>query len=242
MNETNDDSVQSAGKTQVSTRGIVTRAEEMSRASAEVKTSFSHLPTDAVRPFKRRTIVQTILICFFAPTIVLFAQEESSAAASPVTQLIEENEELYDGIRKIVHRSAEIMPEENYAFRPTDVVRSFGQIVGHVADAQYIFCSRVLGEPNPAPKVEQTVSSKADLIAALDESFAYCDRAYSALTDTNAIEKVNLMGSEKTKLGVLSVNQVHTIEHYGNLVTYLRMNDIVPPTSDREFMQQLQKR
>lgn len=80
------------------------------------------------------------------------------------------------------------------------------------------------------------------MIAALDASFAYCDRAYTALTVTTATEKVNLMGSEKTKLGVLSVNQVHTIEHYGNIVTYLRMNDIVPPTSNREFMQQLQKR
>lgn len=190
-----------------------------------------------------RTIVQTILICFFVPTIVLFAQEHTSAAAaSPTTQLIDENEGLYDGITKILRRSAELMPEENYGFRPTDQVRSFGGIVGHVADAQYIFCSKVLGEPNPSPKVEQTTTSKADLIAALDAAFAYCGRAYAALTDTTATGKVNLMGSEKTKLGVLSVNQVHTIEHYGNLVTYLRMNDIVPPTSDREFMQQLQKK
>lgn len=188
-----------------------------------------------------RSIVQTILIWFFVPTIVLFGQDHTSAAASPMTQLIEEHEGLYDGITKILRRSAELMPEENYSFSPTEEVRTFGRIVGHVADAQYIFCSKVVGEQNPAPKVEQTATSKADLIAALDAAFAYCDRAYAALTDTTAIEKVRLMGSEKTKLSVLSVNQVHTIEHYGNLVTYLRINDIVPPTSDRDFMQQLQK-
>lgn len=190
-----------------------------------------------------RTLIHAILIFFFAPTIVLFGQERPSAtAASPVTPLIEENEQMYDGISRILRRSAELMPEENYAFRPTDEVRSFGGIVGHVADAQFIFCSKVLVEPNPVPKVEQTASSKAELIAALDAAFAYCDRAYTALNDTTAIEKVNLMGSEKTKLGVLSVNQVHTIEHYGNLIVYLRMNDIVPPTSDPDFMRSLQER
>lgn len=191
-----------------------------------------------------RTVIQAILICFVAPAFVTFAQEQTDPAvvASPVTPLIEENEKIYAGISKILRRSAELMPEENYAFRPTDEVRSFGGIVGHVADAQFIFCSKVLVEPNPLPKVEQTASSKAELIAALDAAFAYCDRAYAALNDTTAIEKVNLMGSEKTKLGVLSVNQVHTIEHYGNLIVYLRMNDLVPPTSDPQFMQSLQKR
>ncbi|HUF17207.1 MAG TPA: DinB family protein [Thermoanaerobaculia bacterium] len=191
-----------------------------------------------------RTLVQAILICFFAPAIVLWAQEQTSAAAVAlqVNPLIEDNEQLYDGVKKILRRTAEVMPEEDYGFKPTETVRSFGQIVGHVADAQYIFCSKVLGEQNPAPGVEKQVTSKAGLITALDAAFAYCDRAYEVLTDASAVEKVNLMGTEKPKLGVLSVNQVHTIEHYGNLVTYLRMNDIVPPTSDRDFMQQLQKR
>src|ERR1700736_3338483 len=74
--------------------------------------------------------------------------------------------------------SAEKIPEENYNFKPTDAVRSFGQVVGHVADAQYMFCSVVLGEKNPSPNIEQTKSSKADLTAALKDAFAYCDKAY----------------------------------------------------------------
>ncbi len=104
-----------------------------------------------------------------------------------------------------------------------------------------MFCSVVLGEKNPAPKVEKTKTSKADLIAALKESFAYCDRAYDGMTDATAPQMVKMMGRDMPKLGVLNVNNTHTTEHYGNLVTYLRMNNVVPPTSDPDFMQQMKK-
>ena len=79
------------------------------------------------------------------------------------------------------------------------------------------------------------------MIVALKEACAYCDRAYAAMTDRSATETVKLMGQDMPKLGGLTVNNIHTIEHYGNLVTYLRMKNIVPPTSDREFMQQMMK-
>jgi uncharacterized damage-inducible protein DinB len=124
------------------------------------------------------------------------------------------------------------MPEENYNFKPTDAVRSYGQIIGHVADAQYSFCSIALGEKRPALKIEQTTTSKADLIAALKDSFAYCDKAYDGMTDASATQTVKLMGTETPKLGVLIVNTTHTVEHYGNLVTYMRLKNIVPPTSE----------
>jgi uncharacterized damage-inducible protein DinB len=133
------------------------------------------------------------------------------------------------------------MPEENYSFKPTDAVRNFGQIIGHVADAQYMFCSIALGDKNPAPKIEQTKTSKADLIAALKDAFAYCDKAYDGMTDASATQMVPLFGGDTPKLGVLTVNNVHTIEHYGNLVTYLRMKNIVPPTSEPGFMAQPKK-
>lgn len=124
------------------------------------------------------------------------------------------------------------MPEENYSFKPTDTVRSYGQIVGHVADAQYLFCSLALGEKNPAPKIEQTKTSKADLVAALKEAFAYCDKAYDGMTDASGTQTVKLFGGDAPKLGVLSVNNAHNLEHYGNLTTYMRMKNIVPPSSE----------
>jgi uncharacterized damage-inducible protein DinB len=176
--------------------------------------------------------MRTLLICLLAPAAVALAQDNP---------LIAYNKVIYGGVKTILLRSAEKMPEANYSFRPTDAVRSFGQILGHVADAQYGFCSAVLGEKNPAPKIEQTKTSKADLIAALKDAFAYCDKAYDGITDESAGQMVQFFGSEVPRLGVLTVNSLHSVEHYGNLVTYLRMNNIVPPTSEPGFMPQPKK-
>jgi len=175
----------------------------------------------------------TLLICLLAPAAVALAQDNPLSAHNKV---------VYGGVKAILLRSAEKMPEENYNFKPTDAVRSYGQIIGHVADAQYLFCSVVLGEKNPAPKIEQTKTSKADLIAALKDAFAYCDKAYDGMTDASATQMVKLMGGDTPKLSALTVNNIHTVEHYGNLVTYMRLKNIVPPTSEPEFMQQLQKK
>jgi uncharacterized damage-inducible protein DinB len=102
--------------------------------------------------------MRTLLICLLAPAAVALAQDNPLSAF---------NKGAYGQVKNILLRSAEKTPEENYNFKPTDAVRSFGQVVGHVADTQYLFCSIVLGEKNPAPKIEQTKTSKADLIAAL---------------------------------------------------------------------------
>ncbi len=139
----------------------------------------------------------------------------------------------YGRVKTILVSSAEKMPEENYNFKPTDAVRSYGQIVGHVADAQYMFCSLALGEKNPGLKIEQTKSTKADLVAALKDAVAYCDKAYDSMTDASGSQMVKLFDLDMPKLGVLNVNNMHDMEHYGNLVTYMRLKNIVPPTSEQ---------
>ena len=199
------------------------------------------ITVDVTRP--TRPFLRTLLICLLAPAAVALAQDTppTAAAAPQGNPLSAHNRFIYGGVTKILLRSAEKMPEENYGFKPTDGVRTFGQIVGHVADSQYAFCSTVLGEKNPAPQIEKGKTSKADLIAALKDAFAYCGKAYDGMTDASATQMVKLMGGDTPKLGALAVNSVHTIEHYGNLVTYLRMKNIVPPTSDPEFMQQMKK-
>ena len=174
--------------------------------------------------------------CLLFTGAVLLAQEAPKANANPVS---DHNRFLYSGVKRILVRSAETMPAENYGYKPAEAVRSFGQIVGHVADSQYMFCSRALGEKNPAPGIEKSKTSKADLVAALKDAFAYCDRAYDALTDATLADAVPSHSGSTPKIGVLNTNNVHTIEHYGNLVTYMRMKNLVPPTSDPEFMKQL---
>jgi|CXWL01.1.fsa_nt_gi uncharacterized damage-inducible protein DinB len=183
----------------------------------------------------------TLLICLVATAAVASSQEPSKAAV-PVAQanpLSAHNKMMYGGMTEsILLRSAEKMPEENYNFKPTDAVRSYGQIIGHIADSQYMFCSAVLGEKNPLLKIEQTKTSKADLIAALKGAFAYCDRAYNGMTDASGSQMVMVkaFGGDMPKLGVLTVNLAHSALHYGNLITYMRMKNIVPPSSEPGFM------
>jgi len=139
---------------------------------------------------------------------------------------------LYTMAKNNLIKAAEKMPEDQYNYAPTADVRSFAKLVGHVADANGMFCAAVLGEDSPVKGVEKAKTTKAELVAALQDSFKFCDKAYDGLTDAQAAVKVKFFGSERTKLGVLDFNVVHDYEHYGNMVTYMRLKGIVPPSSE----------
>jgi uncharacterized damage-inducible protein DinB len=143
------------------------------------------------------------------------------------------NKIFYARMKTILVSSAEKMPEANYNFKPVDSVRSYGQIVGHLADAQYNFCAMALGETNPGLKIEETKTTKADLVAALKGALTYCDKAYDGMTDASGAQMVKLFGMDMPKFGVLNINNAHDMEHYGNLVTYMRLKNIVPPSSEQ---------
>jgi uncharacterized damage-inducible protein DinB len=183
----------------------------------------------------RGTVLRTLLVCLLAPAAMAFAQEPAPKAPfvpskeNPVTSW---HKYMYGRLQGVILRSADKMPEENFSFKPTDTVRSYGQVLGHIADAQYGFCSIALGEKSPGLKIEETKTSKADLTAALKDAFAYCDKAYGGMTDASGGQIVKMFGSDTPKLGALIVNTAHIMEHYGNLVTYMRLKNIVPPTSE----------
>ncbi len=179
-----------------------------------------------------KTILRMLLVCLLVPAGVALAQE-MPAAAAPANPLSAWNKMAFGRLKDILMRSAQKMPEENYSFKPTEAVRSYGQIIGHVADAQYLFCSMALGEKNPGLNIEQTKSSKADLVAALSSAFAYCDKAYDGMTDATAVQTIKLFGNDAPRLSALTVNNMHDMEHYGNLVTYMRLKNIVPPSSEQ---------
>ena len=140
---------------------------------------------------------------------------------------------LYNITKNDVMKSAEEMPESAYAFKPVSTVRSFGELVGHVADGQYEFCASVLGDDKPHPSIEKTKTSKADLIQALKVAFEYCDAAYNGMTDAHAADAVKFFNRDTPKLAVLNFNSGHNFEHYGNMTTYLRIKGLVPPSSQR---------
>jgi len=140
---------------------------------------------------------------------------------------------LWGEITGYITTTAEELPESLYAYRPTPEVRSFGQLIGHVAGAQRLICAAALGEPGGAEDdIERTRTTKAALLEALRESTAYCARAYTQ-TDAAAQQRTRLFGEERTRLYALALNATHNGEHYGNLVTYLRLNGRVPPSSRR---------
>jgi uncharacterized damage-inducible protein DinB len=158
------------------------------------------------------------------------AQAPAAAPANPITV---SQGMMYTMLSGMVVAAAEKMPEENYSFKPTPDVRSFGQLVGHVADSQYFFCSSAAGETKPSGDIEKTKTSKADLVAALKESVAYCSKTYEGMTDAKGSEMMKLMNHDFAKLTVLSVATAHDYEHYGNMVTYMRLKGIVPPSSEK---------
>ncbi|HEX4165225.1 MAG TPA: DinB family protein [Bryobacteraceae bacterium] len=170
------------------------------------------------------------LVVLTAGSFQVFAQEPSAANANPITT---SEKGLYGYTAGEVIASAEKMPEANYSFKPTPEVRSFGELVGHVADAQYGFCSTASGEPNPKKDIEKTKTSKADLVSALKEAVAYCNQTYAGMTDARGAQMVKMMNFNMARLAALSLNTAHTDEHYGNMVTYLRLKGIVPPSSEK---------
>lgn len=167
-----------------------------------------------------------LLVSFLVVTFAAMAQTPDLKTVSGYPKMVQKQ------VTTWIEQAAAKMPEEEYAFKPDPAVRSFGQILGHIADANYLFCSTALGEKSPSPGVEKTKTTKAELTSALHEAFAYCRRAYDTLTDANSNDLVKAFGGERNKLGVLWFNASHNLEHYGNLVVYLRLKGIVPPSSE----------
>ncbi len=168
-------------------------------------------------------------VCFaFAAALSL---TQAALAQSQANPIVSAEKSIYGMSKDFLLRSAEKMPEENYAFKPVPVVMSFGQLIGHAAASQYEFCAPVLGEKAPEAAKEKK-TSKADLIAQLKAAFAYCDKVYGGMTDANITATSKFFGGERSNLWILSLNNTHNFEHYGNIITYLRMKGLVPPSSE----------
>jgi uncharacterized damage-inducible protein DinB len=179
-----------------------------------------------------RRILTAICACVVIWPAAALAQPAASGNA--VSGAIKQ---AWDGAKRNIKDSAAQMGEGDYAFRPVDTVRTFGQILAHVAGASYVFCSAAKGEKSPFEEdhFEKAAKTKAEIVKALDDAFAYCDGAYTSLTDATAGAAVTMpfgMGSGP-RASALLMNTGHLLEHYGNLVTYFRLKGMVPPTSRR---------
>jgi uncharacterized damage-inducible protein DinB len=125
-----------------------------------------------------------------------------------------------------IMKSAEVMPESKYSYRPTKDVRTFAEILTHVADISYALCSNIKGEKPPATAAAK--SSKNEIMAYLKGSFDYCDGVYSGFTDAHLNDPGDFWGFKTNKMFILTQVGNHDALHYGNLVAYLRLNGLVP--------------
>jgi uncharacterized damage-inducible protein DinB len=164
----------------------------------------------------------SILFAALASAFILHAQE------NPLSTGLKQN---YDQRKNAILGEADRMSDADYNFKPTPEVGTFGSRVAHVADAQMMICSAVKGESKKANTQGKT--SKADILAALKESFDYCDGVYDTMTDATATQEVKIFGRPQAKLTALWGNVVHDTEMYGYMAVYLRLKGLVPPTSER---------
>jgi uncharacterized damage-inducible protein DinB len=171
---------------------------------------------------------------FFALGLLPVLAARGLAQSTPPNPFTSDIQRDYGSVRDYFIRAAAKMPEDKYGFRPSPDVRTFAQQVAHVADDQYNLCSAAKGEQRKAPytDIESRLSKKADLVVALKDAFAYCDAAYNAMTDVTSLEPSSGMKG-RSKFSYLNWNLWHTWEHYGNIVVYLRMNGLVPPSSEK---------
>lgn len=180
---------------------------------------------------------RTALLTALSLAVMLVAAGQASgqtpapaAAGGPLTGALQRQ---YNNVKRNVVEAAEKMPDANYTFRPVESVRTYGEFVGHIADAQFAYCSGAKGEKNPSAGSLEKLATKAELVAALNKSVAYCDEVYAGMTDATALALVKMGPNEVPAAAPLFSNISHSNEHYGNLVTYMRMKGLVPPSTER---------
>lgn len=181
-----------------------------------------------------------ILVLLLGISVVpAMAQGPTPAGAQP-DPLSRAVKGLWDGVKRNIAESAEKMPEANFAFKPTPDVRSFGELLGHVANSNYSSCAMAKGEPNPNQGNDfEKKTAKADLVKAITDAQAYCDSVYGSMNDMKAMEPIKAGQNEVPRLRPLISNISHANEHYGNIVTYFRLKGMVPPSTERS--QQMRK-
>lgn len=173
-------------------------------------------------------------------TLVVVALASPAFAQTPPTGPISLAQAFQRGqtnIQRNIVEAAEKVSEADYAFKPTPDVRSYGQLIGHIANSQYAICSGARAEANPNKEDFEKVAAKAALIDALKKSFDYCAAAYSAATDQTILEHVKGGQAMVARGAMLANNVAHNNEHYGNIVTYMRLKGLVPPSTERAQQQ-----
>jgi uncharacterized damage-inducible protein DinB len=183
----------------------------------------------------RIVTIAVLLACAAVPAAAQTSDGGYWEALSPSNAAIAKA--MHATIRRNLAEAAERMPAGEYAFKPTPEVRSFAELLGHVVNANFFFCSQARGEKMPMATNYEKATDKDVLVKGLNDALAYCDAAYTATTDANFQQMVKVVGgsvtSEAARGMVLMFNTTHNNEHYGNIVVYMRLKGHVPPSTAR---------
>jgi uncharacterized damage-inducible protein DinB len=174
---------------------------------------------------------------FAATLMVLMAAEVSAQTPRPPQTMTMFLQGQYATLKRNLTGAAEKMPAEHFGFKPTPEVRSFAELFAHTIDTQFFFCNVVKGgaSPTAGKNLEKTVTDKAGVVQMVKDGFAYCDDVFASLTDEKLTAMMTIGTAPNTRQAAagsqLTMVVVHGNEHYGNVVTYMRMKGIVPPSS-----------
>jgi uncharacterized damage-inducible protein DinB len=171
-----------------------------------------------------RTFLAVAIVTLFVPTYAFAQSKPFTDAAKAQLASIKAN----------VIRTAEKVPEDLYEFKPTPEVRSLGQLLAHIADGNFGICAAGSSMKPPMSGIEKSTGGKgkAAIQKALAASFEFCESAWASIDDARSVESVKTFLGVQPRWTTLQFNTSHVWEHYGNLVTYMRLKGIVPPSSE----------
>ena len=171
-----------------------------------------------------------------AATLLAATTAAAQAPAGQPTTIAVNIQRGYATIKTNLTQAAEKMAEADYAFKPSAMpeARTYGALLAHVAQSQFGTCASVKGVPNPmmGRQLETELKTKAEIAKALADSFAFCDDAYSSLTDANISEMITGRGGQTARAAVLGNNVTHDNEMAGTVYAYMRAKGLVPPSTE----------
>jgi hypothetical protein len=174
------------------------------------------------------------LICLAVIGLVAPLMAQAQGASNPLSSTVRKI--LNDNAKNLV-ASAEEMPADKYGYQPTPEIRTFGQVVAHIAMVNNGLCSKLFTPAAPMPEKISDTDSKEKLVDGLKASMDYCDQAFSKLTDANLSEMIpSFGGRQMTRLGVALIVTNDLIDHYAGIAIYLRLNKLLPPTAQKKPM------
>ena len=197
---------------------------------------------------KQMVVVLALAACCVTGAKAQMGQTPPKVPAGTIIEPGKSLEALLKIYEDEIAGAAKAMPADKYSFAPSAAifvpaqkvdylspndkgVKTFGQTVAHIAQANYYFFSTLGGaKPDVDMKAMGDLTSKEDTVKALEGSFAYAHKQLATLTAANAFASVK---DDQTKTSMAAFGIAHMCDHYGQLVEYLRMNGIVPPASQK---------